>query len=324
MAQGAGQSARTLLDITSPLVLRTGHDEMTDAAVNTLTQNIPEARVKTVNDLTQIEGYSKISVNQIFYVGHGNPYGLKIGNKVAAWKEIQASTAEFRGIRQYFVACNSELMSSPRTTAFSGVIDAEIGASIAVWQYNQICDKDGLAVTAILDLAQAKAEGRRPTYPLYYLDPGGGGGGGGGGSTAYWGTTEKIWAAIDFAIWVITTVAGLGGLSSTFKWAAQMVYVEIAASCVQIATYLIRYALGQMGFTDMLCSIFSSLWDIMWAIVQETAVWIIVAFGLAIGVHATTGGVTLALTLIASLISLGFWVATVVSDYYDSNDIYDG
>ncbi|MHA2231812.1 MAG: hypothetical protein ACXAB4_04915 [Candidatus Hodarchaeales archaeon] len=65
-----------------PLVLQLSENESTNAAVRLLTGNIPNARVKQLGELPTIEYYTKISTKDIFYVNHGNPYGLKIGQEM--------------------------------------------------------------------------------------------------------------------------------------------------------------------------------------------------------------------------------------------------
>jgi hypothetical protein len=290
--------------MTSPLILQLNEDEATNAAVNLLTSNIPKARVKQIEELSAMEYYAKISTKDIFYVSHGSPYGLKVGQEMATWDQVKHSTNAFQGVRQYVIACHSESMISPRTTAFSGPIDAEIAAAVSVWQHNQIYDRNGITFSEIIDLAIAKDEGNRPIYTLR------------------WGPTEMAWAGIDFAIWLITTVAGVAWAKAALRWGAVCVFAKLYYSALKVATLLYRFAKGWMSFFSFLVAMLFTIGGMIWTILSAVTWWLYVILATMFGIQLASGPGGLTLALIIGGVTLGLLLLTVLNDVIDPNDYY--
>ncbi len=303
-AEALGQNMSLYSDSINPMVVRTGEDKATDIAVELLASNIPNVRVKSANNIEDLASYTKLSSHALFVVGHGHRSGMEIGDEITSWAELKDSAKSFQGIRQFYIACHSEEMISAKTTAFSGPVDAEIGAALATWQYNQIFNKDGIGINDIIEMAEAKDAGNRPVNPLY------------------WGPTEKLWAAIDYVIWMIVTVCGAVWAQYSLRVAAACVTAELLGKALSFARVYERYLRGWMDFTSFVVATFTTVVGMAWTIISKLPFFIAAAIFGIFAAEVATGGWAIAAMLIFSLASLTVWTITALNDCYDANDIY--
>ncbi len=127
--------AQTLyIDNISPTIMALGNDEAIQAAVREIKNNIPNSRIKEINDYSTLKKTIPIYAKYIFYVGHGEETGLLVGTSLIPWDDINTLVLNYKGVHQFFVACHSDSIATTGRTTFSGKIDAIVAAKIsATW-----------------------------------------------------------------------------------------------------------------------------------------------------------------------------------------------
>ncbi|MFW9906600.1 MAG: hypothetical protein ACFFFH_19995 [Candidatus Thorarchaeota archaeon] len=129
----AVSQAKTLyIESTSPTIIAFGNDEAIQTAVREIKNDIPNTRIKEINDYSSLKKTFPRYAKYIFYVGHGEEAGLLVGTSLISWDDINALVHNFNGVHQFFVACHSDSIAATRRTTFSGKIDAIIAAKISV------------------------------------------------------------------------------------------------------------------------------------------------------------------------------------------------
>jgi len=314
-------AAESVLDQSSPLILKLGDDEAIDSSIAIIDSHVSNARIKEVSSQDQLLTYTRSSYSEVFYVGHGTPAGLAVNDQIMSWNAIKE--VQFKGVKQYFVSCNSGVMDSPRAIGFAGEVDAELAASYCAIDYALTERLDAApAFAEFMGIFESKMNGEQ-ILPLY-MDEGGGGGGGGGSPppTPVWGTCEKIFAAIEFAIWAITTCAACCWAYDALRFSAVAIQWKIGANCVSIAVSILKYFLGQIDLWGLISSIFVTLVSIMWDIINYTAFWVCAAIATIFGAEVATGGWGFYLAIVIGVAQLAWLIYRVVNDANDANDIF--
>ncbi len=129
----ATHQAKTFyIESTSPTIIALGNDEAIQTAVREIKNNIPNSRIKEINDYSTLKETFPVYAKYIFYVGHGEETGLLVGTSLISWDDINTLALNFKGVRQFFVACHSDSIVTTGRTTFSGKIDAIVAAKISV------------------------------------------------------------------------------------------------------------------------------------------------------------------------------------------------
>ncbi len=92
-----------------------------------------------VFDLNQLDSLLQ-QPDVLVIIGHGQRDGLSLQNGVISWSNLYDSIAEHNPKRAVILACNSPTDRARSIFGFSGQIDAEAGALLALWHISNVLD----------------------------------------------------------------------------------------------------------------------------------------------------------------------------------------
>ncbi|MHA1882732.1 MAG: esterase/lipase family protein [Candidatus Thorarchaeota archaeon] len=92
-----------------------------------------------VVDLDQLDSLLQ-QPDILIIIGHGQRDGLRLHDDVISWSNLYDSIAEHNPKRAVVLACNSPTDKARSIFGFSGQIDAEAGALLALWHISEVLD----------------------------------------------------------------------------------------------------------------------------------------------------------------------------------------
>lgn len=137
-------------------------DESTLLAMNTIIQEIPDA--SSIIHTTTLEHLDTIPLqtNVLIIVGHGNPDGIESTEGIIAWEALYSSISELQAQKTVVLACNSPTDIEANVFGFPGLIDAEAGALLTVWQAMMEISSDRSPNISIDRILHSQSEMKNP------------------------------------------------------------------------------------------------------------------------------------------------------------------
>ncbi len=144
-------------------------DENAMVAIDTIMQELPDAssmvRTTTLEHLDAIP----LQTDVLIIVGHGEPDGMKSAGGIIAWDVLYSRISELQPRKTVVLACNSPTDLDDNIFGFPGLIDAEAGALLAVWQTMMEISPDSSPNVPANRILQSQTEMKNPLAAAVYF-----------------------------------------------------------------------------------------------------------------------------------------------------------